>query len=415
MTVFWITALGVALLIAAFLALALFRGRAGAPAAAFDVQIYRDQLKELDRDETRGVIAKEEAERARVEVSRRLLAADKALGQAKSSTGAARGISMVAAGIMGVIIVGGGFAAYSQLGAPGYPDMGLKTRLAAAEDARENRPSQAQAQSQLPPQTPLQAPDPKYLDLVEKLRVAVRENPDDPRGFQLLARSEGALGNFAAAHVAKAREIELIGEENVDENDLSQLADLMVLAAGGYVSPEAEAVLQRALRIDAGNGTARYYMGLMFAQTGRPDVAFQIWDALLRQSRPEAPWVPAIRGQIEPLAQMAGINFTLPPLPEAPAAPVLPGPDADAVAAAKDMTEAERAEMIAGMVDQLAERLASEGGTAAEWARLVRVLGVQGNSERAATVWGEAQTRFKDRPEDLAMIRDAAISAGVAE
>jgi len=415
MTVFWITALGVALLIAAFLALALFRGRAGAPAAAFDVQIYRDQLKELDRDETRGVIAKEEAERARVEVSRRLLAADKALSQAKSSKGAARGISMVVAGIMGVILVGGGFAVYSQLGAPGYPDMGLKTRLAAAEDARKNRPSQAQAQSQLPPQTPLQAPDPKYLDLVEKLRVAVRENPDDPRGFQLLARSEGALGNFAAAHVAKAREIELIGEENVDENDLSQLADLMVLAAGGYVSPEAEAVLQRALRIDAGNGTARYYMGLMFAQTGRPDVAFQIWDALLRQSRPEAPWVPAIRGQIEPLAQMAGIDFTLPPLPEAPAAPVLPGPDADAMAAAEDMTEAERAEMIAGMVDQLAERLASEGGTAAEWARLVRVLGVQGNSERAAAIWGEAQTRFKDRPEDLAMIRDAAISAGVAE
>ncbi|MGV6812294.1 MAG: c-type cytochrome biogenesis protein CcmI [Brevirhabdus sp.] len=415
MIFFWTFALGTALIIAAFLVLAAFRGRETGPAAAFDVQVYRDQLKELERDLARGVINAEEAERAKLEVSRRLLAADKAL-QVEQKTGQASArTSVVLSVVMAVIITGGGAAIYSRMGAPGYPDMGLKTRLAAAEEARTNRPGQAEAEAQVPPQPALETPDPQFLDLVEKLRAAVVDNPEDPRGFKLLARSEASLGNFVAAHKAKAREIELIGEENVDENDYPELADLLILAAGGYVSPEAEEVLLKALRIDRGNGTARYYMGLMFAQTGRPDLAFRIWSELLAQSRPQAPWVPAIRGQIEALARAAGVDYTLPPLPSAPAMPGLPGPDADAVAAAEDMTDEERAQMISGMVEQLAQRLATEGGSAAEWARLIRVLGVQGDTQRAAAIWGEAQEHFASSPDDLAQIRAAAVTAGVAE
>jgi len=417
MTVFWITAAATALIVAGFMALAMYRGRDGAPAAAYDLQIYRDQLKELDRDLARGVIGAEEAERARVEVSRRLLAADKAL-QAGTNTGSvSKSVSGVMAAVMGVVVVGGGLAVYTQLGAPGYPDLGLKARLAAAEEARTSRPSQAEAEARVPPQPPLEVPDPKVMELIEKLRVAVTENPDDPRGFQLLARSEASLGNFKQAHEAKSREIELIGAEATDADDYAELADLMILAAGGYVSPQAEEALLKTLRIDVGNGTARYYMGLMFAQTGRPDLAFQIWNELMRQSRPEAPWIGPIRAQIESLAISAGIDdYELPPLPGAqPPAAGLPGPDADAIAAAEEMTEAERSEMIAGMVDQLAERLASEGGTAAEWARLIQVLGVQGNTERARAIWGEAQSRFADREADLAQIREAARAAGVAQ
>lgn len=416
MTVFWITAAGTALIITAFLALALYRGRDDTPAAAYDLQVYRDQLKELDRDLARGVIGEEEAERARVEVSRRLLAADKALAENAQSPRAAKGLSLLVAGGVAAVILGGGVALYSQIGAPGYPDFGLQARLDAAATARETRPSQAEAEAKVPPQPNLQSPDPQFLDLVDKLRAAVKETPNEPRGFQLLAQSEAGLGNFIAAHQAKSREIELIGTEATDADDYAELADLMILAAGGYVSPEAEDALLKTLRIDAGNGTARYYMGLMFAQTGRPDLAFQIWNELMRQSRPEAPWVPAIRAQIEGVARSAGIKFELPPAaPAAPPAAGLPGPDADAIAAAEDMTDAERADMISGMVEQLAERLATEGGTAAEWARLIRVLGVQGDLERARAIWGEAQSRFQDRPDALATIRAAADAAGVAQ
>ncbi|MBD3764142.1 MAG: c-type cytochrome biogenesis protein CcmI, partial [Rhodobacterales bacterium] len=80
-----------------------------------------------------------------------------------------------------------------------------------------------------------------------------------------------------------------------------------------------------------------------------------------------------------------------------------------------DMTEEERQAMIRSMVDGLAERLATEGGGAQDWARLIGALGVLGDTDRARTIWAEAQGVFADRPEDLAAVRAAARQAGVAE
>src|SRR5688572_26465373 len=45
-----------------------------------DIAVYRDQLEEIDRDRAAGLIAGLEAEAARIEVSRRLLAADAVQG-----------------------------------------------------------------------------------------------------------------------------------------------------------------------------------------------------------------------------------------------------------------------------------------------------------------------------------------------
>ena len=163
----------------------------------------------------------------------------------------------------------------------------------------------------------------------------------------------------------------------------------MIMAAGGYVSPEAESVLQRALERDPNDGKARYYSGLMFAQSGRQDVAFRLWRDLLATSAPTDPWVPPIRAQIEEAAAWAGVDYTLPELAGGPA---LAGPDADAVAAASDMTTEERQEMIGNMVAQLSERLATEGGSAQEWAQLIGALGVLGDTDRARAVWGEARS-----------------------
>ena len=77
---FWIVTGLSALLSVAVLVVALLRGRAGQqPAAAYDLQVYRDQLKEVDRDLTRKVIEEADAERLRNEISRRILAADAAM------------------------------------------------------------------------------------------------------------------------------------------------------------------------------------------------------------------------------------------------------------------------------------------------------------------------------------------------
>ncbi|MFW2544999.1 c-type cytochrome biogenesis protein CcmI [Primorskyibacter sp. 2E107] len=408
--VFWIVAFGLCLAVAALIARGLMAGRTTAtPASAFDLQVYRDQLSEIERDAERGVIPAEEADRLRTEVSRRILATDaKAKTGEQSAVASARGNTILAA-LIALVVLGGGFGTYWLIGAPGYPDLPLAGRIEAAKDARDNRPDQATAEASLPPAPALDAPD-DYSDLVARLRTAVAERPDDMRGLTLLARSEAALGNYAQAHKALARIIELKGEA-ATAKDYADLADMMVIAAGGYVSPEAQKALEAALARDPRNGVARYYGGLMMAQTGRPDVAFRMWDQLLRESEADAPWLPPIRGQIEELAFRAGVSgYELPEV----AAP-LRGPSEGDINAASDMTPDERMDMIRGMVAQLSDRLATEGGTPPEWARLISSLMVLGDAEQATAIWTEAQERFAEQPEALQTIRAAAERAGLLD
>ncbi len=398
---FWIVAGAMALAAGLMICLAM---RRGAGIAGDRTAIYRDQLAEVDRDLARGVIGAEDAGRVRTEVSRRILDADRA---ARGEAGATAGNAAWALPLTGLVLAGS-FGGYLWIGAPGYPDLPLARRIAASEEFRKTRPDQARAEKEAPARPAAEA-SPDFLALMDKLRATVAARPDDTRGLELLARNEAALGNFVAAKEAQARLVAAKGDAATAE-DQAALAEMMILATGGYVSPEAEAVLVRALTLDARNGTARYYSGLMFDQIGRPDQAFRLWRPLLEESPPDAPWVAPIRAQIRDTAWRAGVNYELPP----EAAP-LAGPTDAEIDAAGDMTPAERQEMIRGMVDGLIARLAAEGGTAPEWARLISSLGILGDKDRARAIWGEAQTRFADRPADLALVREAAETAGVAE
>lgn len=267
---FWTLSLGLSALVAFALVRALFRGGAGRSEAEADLQVYRDQLKEVERDRGRGVIGAAEAERARIEISRRLLEADRA-GRGAATAG--RGSPVVPA-VLVAAAVAGAVALYRLTGAPGYPDLPVAERIARAEAFHESRPSQAAAEAEADlPDRP--APEAQYLDLVKRLRAAVAERPGDVTGQRLLGRNEAALGNFAAAIAAQRAVIDLSGA-GVTAEDHAALADTMILATGGYVSPEAEDALVRALELDPRNGTARFYMGLMWAQTGRPDEAFRL-------------------------------------------------------------------------------------------------------------------------------------------
>ncbi len=408
--VFWIMAGALALAVSLLLGLAILRGRIGdAPPAAYDLQVYRDQLKEVDRDAARGVISEAEAERLRSEVSRRVLAADAQL-RAGGDTGGQPGRGgVVVAVLVAVGLAGGSVALYTQVGAPGYRDVPLKTRLAVSDSARQNRLSQSEAEARVPAPDVAPEASPEFLELMDKLRQTVAERENDLRGLTLLVRNEAALGNLTAAHEAQAKLIAAKGAE-ATARDYAYRADLMISAAGGYVSRDAEEVLRAALERDPSEPTARYYLGVYMMQVDRPDAAFRTWDALLRESDPSAPWVPTIRERIEELAWRAGVtDYQLPPLDGAP------GPSAADVEAAGEMNVEERQQMIRGMVEGLSQRLAEEGGTPAEWARLIRALGVLGETDRAAAIWTEAQTRFADAPEAMSVVREAAQAAGVAE
>ena len=411
---FWIITLGLALAIAGLFALALLRApRFATTAADYDLRVYRDQLSEVERDLARGVLSAADAQRVRTEVSRRILAAD-AMTDADSTSG---GAPKIMAAVVGIVLVAGSFGLYRGigdtygLGAPGYGDLALADRIASAQERRSTRPDQTQAEQSLPPATPLEGLDENYVALVDKLRSTVALRPDDVQGHILLAQNESNLGNFAAAHKAQRAAIDLKGA-SATVADLTDYADMLVLAAGGYVSPQAENVLRTILARDPGNGPARYYMGLMMSQTGRPDVAFRVWDQMLRAGPPDAPWIAPVLAQIPDAAARAGINYQIPTIGNGAA---LRGPSSDDIEAAGDMSGAERIEMIEGMVSGLSDRLATQGGPPEEWAQLIGALGVLGRRDQAAAIYANAMQVFAENPTAIDLITRAGQRAGVAE
>ena len=147
--IFWILASLIALGVAGLLALTLLRTRSAAapePAAAYDLRVYRDQLKEIDRDLARGTIAEADAERVRTEVARRILAADTRI-RAAAGAAASRGPARIAALLLIAAVTGGSLLLYGRIGAPGYGDLGLERRLQIAETLRASRPGQAMAEA----------------------------------------------------------------------------------------------------------------------------------------------------------------------------------------------------------------------------------------------------------------------------
>ncbi|WP_207102129.1 c-type cytochrome biogenesis protein CcmI [Paracoccus shandongensis] len=400
---FWIICAATTIVVGLAIIAPLLRGgrMAAEPTAAFDLRVYRDQLREVERDLERGVIAPEEALRLRTEIGRKVLDADRRLAQAE--TGGTGGRGLLALALLALLFAGAA-ALYLREGQPGRDDLPIARRIADAQRVYENRPSQAEAEARAPaPVVPDVPAD--FAALIAQLREAVAKNPDDPQGLALLATNEIRLGNLAAARDAQARLVALQGEE-ASAGDLVRLAALMIEAAGGLITPEAEAVLARALTKDPAHPQARYLLGMLQLQNDRPDRAFPIWRRLLEEGPEDAPWIAPIRTAIADLAWLAGQPDYTPPMP---------GPDADAVAAAQDMTPEQRQEMIAGMVSQLEARLADQGGTPEEWARLISSLVVIGNTDHARDILTEAQTRFASQPEALEIVRQAADQAGLAE
>ena len=404
---FWIVSTLLAIAVAGLLALALLRARGqGEPPAAYDLRVYRDQLREVDRDLARGVIDPADADRIRTEVSRRILAAD---AQLQEQTGGGRqrgpGVVLLAAGLAVALVLGGALL-YRGLGAPGYADLPRQLRIEQAEYVRLNRPDQAEAEADMPERTPSQA-DPQYAELMDQLRATVADRPDDLQGHVLLAQNEAAMGNFAAAWRAQAEVIRIRGEDALPQ-DYAELAEMMILAAGGYVSPEAERALGQALRRDGRNPVARYYWGLLLQQIGRPDLAFSTWEGLLGESRPDAPWREPIEARMPELARLAGVTWE-------PRAPIVqqPGPSQSDIDAASELSDEDRMSMVRGMVEGLSDRLATQGGAPEEWARLIQALGVLGETDRAEAIWTEAAEVFAGDAAALATVTAAAEQAGL--
>ncbi|WP_284154892.1 c-type cytochrome biogenesis protein CcmI [Algicella marina] len=359
-----------------------------------DLGVYRDQLNEIERDLARGTLSSTEAENLRVEISRRILAGHGNVAVAADTSQH----SFLAVGLA-VVFLFTGLATYLLLGASGLPDQPLQKRLAEESARVADRVGQKEAEAMISQGGP--ELDPEELALIDRLENLLKDRPDDVRGYRLLAGNLANLRLFSRAARAQAHLVDLLGEM-ATADDIFALAEYRILAVKGYVSPEAERALRRTLTLAPSDPRARYYSGLLAYQSGRADIAYDLWNRLLAEGPSNAPWIAAIRSQIAEVAIAAGRN-------------VPTGPSGADIAASEAMSDDERAAMIEGMVEGLALRLADEGGTLDEWERLIRAYGVLGRTADASRAWQDARQIFTDDEVALNRLQQAARDAEVAQ
>ncbi|MBV8537321.1 MAG: c-type cytochrome biogenesis protein CcmI [Alphaproteobacteria bacterium] len=386
-----------------------WRGRtAPASRAAYDLEIYRDQLAEVERDQKRGLIGADEAQAARLEIARRALAAD-AAAKVDAPPPAARGhtprLVMIAAGAAPLLAL----LIYLGLGSPTLPSHVFVAQQQPAGHSGQD------------------------AELVAQLETRMKDHPDDVQGWILLARSYRTMGRTADASRAWREVI----ERAPNPGEYAGLyAEALVAAADGMVTPEAQSRFQQALAADPLDPRARYYLGLAKAQAGESRAALQAWVDLIAISPPDAPWLPVVHEGISHIAAEAKIDLaSIKPSPDvqrlareaqvssppasaersASAGPVPPQSGMPPGAAAiQSLPPNQQAAAIHNMVDQLASRLDSNPNDVDGWLRLGHARHVLGEEDKSIEAYAKAAALAPNRP-DVQNAYKEALANGKAE
>ena len=161
-----------------------------------EAAVYKDQLTEIDRDVAAGLIGAPEAEAARVEIGRRLLAAtDHRRDPPVASNLRLRRAAAIVA-LVGLPIVA--IALYLPLGSPRLPDFPLAQRARAPDGTQS-------------------------LDnLVAQVEAHLEKNPTDGRGWTVLAPVLARLGRYDEAVRAYRNSIAYNGDNATRRADLGE-------------------------------------------------------------------------------------------------------------------------------------------------------------------------------------------------
>ncbi len=342
----------------------LARRREGRVAAG-EAAVYRDQLAEIDRDLARGAIGGSEAEAARVEVARRLIAiSEKAPENAQSSTARRRMVAVLA--LVALPLLAGGI--YLSLGRPDLSDRPLAER---------------------------RIEDESLVALISRVESELARRPDDGQGWDVLAPVYLRAGQPGKAAEAYANAIRLLGATAARE---AGRGESLVIAAQGKVSPEAKAAFERAVALDPKDARSRFYLGGAAEQAGDREAAADIYRRLLAEAGTDAAYVPMVR---EALARTAlGDDGKAPAVDPA----ALEGVNPD-----------QRLATIRGMVEGLEARLKNAPQDAGGQLRLIRAWAMLGEADKAKAAAANARTVFASDDKILRRISDLLIGLGLEE
>jgi cytochrome c-type biogenesis protein CcmH len=329
-----------------FLLWPLIRGGRGADPLAREVALYAARQQELIRQRETGEISAQDCEAALAEQGRALLALHRARGavEAGGNAGAMRRRKQAAL----LLLVGLPLLTlpiYLRLGAPDLPDQ------------------------------PLAARAPQPLDVasaIGKIEAHLAQNPNDLRGFEVIAPVYLKAGRYTDAVRAYTRVIALAGETS---ERLSDLGESLVAEQDGLISAQAREAFARAVQLDASYPKPKFYLALAREQEGDAAGALADLEKIVLDL-PESPARSRVSAEIRRLRVQTG---------------VAPGTPADMVA---NLPVREREIVIRQMVEGLDTRLSEAGGTLAEWRQLVQARLVLHQRDAAEAALAKARAAF---------------------
>jgi cytochrome c-type biogenesis protein CcmH len=338
--------------------------------------VYRDQLRELEADETRGVLGPEEAQAAKLEVSRRLLAS---AGRSEAwpshvATPLASRYGSIALGVALMVPVAT-IALYLAHGSPGMPS---------APFASRTDPGKEQA---------------AIADLVGKVEARLRANPEEGKGWEVIAPVYMRLGRYRDAANAYANAARLNGETIAL---LAGRAEAAMLAADGIVTEEARTAYEKILKLEPRRPEARFWLAMAKEQDGRLADALAAYKSLLADAPPDAPYRAPLQARIKEVESRTAGNQS-----------GAPGPLQADIAAADKLSPQQREQMIMQMVDGLAQRLKSNGRDLPGWLRLLNAYAVLDRKDDARAALAEARRNFDGDAGALAELSKAASKLGL--
>lgn len=345
---------------------------ASLPSAAHDAEIYRAQLREVDAQADQGLIQSAEAETARAEIARRLIAADRQARMAAPDRGGVARPTLMAA--IAIFIPATALGFYLFYGSPQLPDQPLAARLDAG--------GQQTVES-----------------LVARVEARLRENPEDAEGWDVIAPVYARLQRYDEAADAYRRALQMRGEEPAR---LVGFGEAATMANNGIVPEIARKAFEKAKAGDPNLIKAHYWLAIALEQDGKFAEAAESWRTLLNSGSNDAPWRALAEQRLAQAEARAQGKASA------------PAPSQEDVAAAKDMTPEQREQTIAQMVDRLDKKLSANGDDLEGWVRLVRAYTVLGKRDAALGALERAKAQFQGNQSALTTLGELAQTLGLS-
>ena len=132
--------------------------------------------------------------------------------------------------------------------------------------------------------------------MIAQVEAHLERNPEDGRGWEVIAPIYLRLGRFDDAVKARRNALRFNGPPAERE---AALGEALVFAANGVVTAEAKAAFESAVALDANSVQARYFIGRAAEQDGDRTQAAATWRALIEAAPSDAPWIDLLRRALD--------------------------------------------------------------------------------------------------------------------